>query len=163
MYILAVNSAFPSNFRFPLCQRKFQSVKGLRPAIRSPCPPYPAHQIIVVIMNCFKSITAAWVCLFLCNLLCAQDNLVFSPIDRIHPDIPGPVMRGGMELSTDTTGAGGGSSQDSAARARVNALLGTVTRKEFEEKAEKKTAQFTDYLKVLCDNRRKRRRNSLII
>src|SRR5262249_55573905 len=39
----------------------------------------------------------------------------------------------------------------SATKARVNALLGSVTRKEFEEKAEKKTAQFTDYLKVLCD------------
>jgi hypothetical protein len=33
----------------------------------------------------------------------------------------------------------------------VNALLGDVSRKEFEEKAEKKTAQFTDYLKILCD------------
>lgn len=40
---------------------------------------------------------------------------------------------------------------DSAARARVSSLLGNVSRKEFEAKAEKKTAQFTDYLKILCD------------
>jgi len=41
--------------------------------------------------------------------------------------------------------------QDTVIKTRVNTLLGDVTRKEFEEKAEKKTAQFTDYLKVLCD------------
>ncbi|GGB03673.1 hypothetical protein GCM10011511_28700 [Puia dinghuensis] len=44
-----------------------------------------------------------------------------------------------------------GNSRDSVAWARVSALLGEVSRKEFEDKAEKKTAQFTDYLKILCD------------
>jgi len=56
-----------------------------------------------------------------------------------------------MGLAVDTTGAGVAMDQDSATRARVSALLGTISRKEFEEKAEKKTAQFTDYLKVLCN------------
>ncbi|HEY4111980.1 hypothetical protein [Puia sp.] len=44
-----------------------------------------------------------------------------------------------------------GNSQDSLTQKRVATLLGEVSRKEFEEKAEKKTAQFTDYLKILCD------------
>lgn len=86
-------------------------------------------------MNCSKSITAAWVCIFLCNLLFAQNEVASS----------------GINLAVDTTGAGVSFNQDSATKARVNALLGGVTRKEFEEKAERKTAQFTDYLKVLCD------------
>jgi hypothetical protein len=92
-------------------------------------------------MNCSISKIAAWVCFLLCDFLGVQDVLAFSPIDRRITAV----------VATDTTGAGVTFAQDSATKARVNALLGSVTRKEFEEKAEKKTVQFTDYLKVLCD------------
>jgi hypothetical protein len=60
-----------------------------------------------------------------------------------------PVGAGVSTVGKISTNAG--FDQDSATRARVAALLGGVTRKEFEQKAEQKTAQFTDYLKVLCD------------
>jgi len=102
-------------------------------------------------MNCSKSITAAWVCIFVCHFPHAQEPLFPSPIDRVNPDIASVVMKEGMALAIDTTGSGVAMDQDSATRARVSALLGTISRKEFEEKAEKKTAQFTDYLKVLCN------------
>jgi hypothetical protein len=52
---------------------------------------------------------------------------------------------------TAVKGTGGTAQQDSSINSRVNALLGGVSRQEFVAKAEKKTAQFTDYLKVLCD------------
>jgi hypothetical protein len=65
------------------------------------------------------------------------------------PPTGGGTAAGGSE-QTGTSAATGGN-PDSLAKARVNALLGDVSRKEFEEKAEKKTAQFTDYLKILCD------------
>lgn len=52
---------------------------------------------------------------------------------------------------TPASDAGGGTGEDSATRKRINDLLNGVSRKEFEEKAEKKTTQFTDYLKVLCN------------
>jgi hypothetical protein len=76
-------------------------------------------------MTCLKYLLAAWVYIFLPFLLYAQGT-------------------GGYAITT-------GNNTDSAAKARIKALLGNVPRKEFEEKAEKKTEQFTDYLKVLCD------------
>jgi hypothetical protein len=57
-------------------------------------------------------------------------------------------------IAVNTSAAAPGNengNNDSIANARINALLAGVPRKEFEEKAEKKTAQFTDYLKILCN------------
>lgn len=54
-------------------------------------------------------------------------------------------------LPSGGSGATFGDDGDSAKKTRITALLGDVPRKEFEDKAAKKTAQFTDYLKILCD------------
>ena len=45
----------------------------------------------------------------------------------------------------------GSNSADNPGNISLSALIGQVPRKEFEDKAEKKTRQFTDYLRVLCD------------
>ena len=51
----------------------------------------------------------------------------------------------------DTTAMAHPPAADSAKALNFAALAGDVSKKEFEEKAEKKTTQFTEYLKILCD------------
>ncbi len=58
-----------------------------------------------------------------------------------------PVVAGDNGASADAVN----NANDSAAKAVVARLLGNISPKDFEAKAEKKTAQFTDYLKILCD------------
>ncbi len=58
-----------------------------------------------------------------------------------------PVVATGDNVAADVANT----ANDSAARAMVARLLGDISPKDFESKAEKKTAQFTDYLKILCD------------
>ena len=66
---------------------------------------------------------------------------------------PGATAATGLAsvLPAGGSGATFGDDGDSSKKTRITTLLGDVPRKEFEEKAAKKTAQFTDYLKVLCD------------
>jgi hypothetical protein len=58
-----------------------------------------------------------------------------------------PVVAAGDNAAAEAAN----NANDSAARALVARLLGDISPKDFESKAEKKTAQFTDYLKILCD------------
>ena len=58
-----------------------------------------------------------------------------------------PIVAAGESAAADSAN----NANDSAARAEVAKLLGDISPKDFEAKAEKKTAQFTDYLKILCD------------
>ncbi|HLZ85880.1 MAG TPA: hypothetical protein VKQ52_01515 [Puia sp.] len=75
-------------------------------------------------MICLKSLTTAGLCFLIAYRLPAQIG-----------------AQPGREVS------------DTLTKSRVSALLGSVSRKEFEDKAEKKTVQFTDYLKILCDKK----------
>ncbi|HTI09968.1 MAG TPA: hypothetical protein VL832_15480 [Puia sp.] len=62
---------------------------------------------------------------------------------------PTPVTAG--PPAADTTLVAQKAAADSAQALTFATLAKGVSKKEFEEKAEKKTTQFTEYLKILCD------------
>lgn len=77
--------------------------------------------------------------------LTSSSASVPAAISSPPPVTPAPAV------STDTTAIAQKLSADSARSLTFSALAGDVSKKEFEEKAEKKTTQFTEYLKILCD------------
>ena len=72
-----------------------------------------------------------------------------APLPPPVPSAASPSMK--APVDTATLPHQSAAAEDSARSATFAALAPDVPKKEFEEKAAKKTTEFTEYLKILCD------------